>query len=372
MRRFIIKPVVWNDNGYISPSGVTFSSGFAKENGYGHEEWNNSPKLEFNDGGEKTRAFHTEPVGRAAETNGENYLFLIASHRGQQCLVSVAGRATALFEDNDERERIAELLNVRSLGKDAWAVPNVQEAFGKQLRRFESHWGKVWDWVPTWKCPANFYLALKAPVPLDARVLTGKLRLTNRYNTHQDIDCRTALAILDSVPKSEDVAVLARLRKQCSDVVAAYSEQASELADDIADIESIPDATTRAALVQARLGQGKYRAQLERLWGAKCSVTGCGISKILRASHVKPWRDSDNQERLDPENGLLLVANLDALFDCGLISFADDGRMLVSKQISRAEQQELGLGHNLRKRPSVELASYLRHHREAKGFRHDR
>jgi DNA-binding transcriptional ArsR family regulator len=48
-------------------------------------------------------------------------------------------------------------------------------------------------------------------------------------------------------------------------------------------------------------------------------------------------------ERLSRENGLLLVATLDALFDCGLISFRDDGQMVISKSVSVADQKRLML-----------------------------
>ncbi len=50
----------------------------------------------------------------------------------------------------------------------------------------------------------------------------------------------------------------------------------------------------------------------------------------LRASHIKPWRDSSNQERLDGENGFLLTPSIDHLFDRGFISFEDSGRLLIS------------------------------------------
>jgi len=47
-----------------------------------------------------------------------------------------------------------------------------------------------------------------------------------------------------------------------------------------------------------------------------------------RVAH-QPWRESTDEKRLDPTKGLPLVASLDALFDAGLISFEDSGRMLV-------------------------------------------
>lgn len=122
--------------------------------------------------------------------------------------------------------------------------------------------------------------------------------------------------------------------------------------------------TTRSTLVDARLGQGRYRSDLMRVWDGSCAVTGCCVAALLRASHCKPWRDSDNQERLDPHNGLMLTANLDALFDARLISFDEDGAMLVSAAITEEEREALGLPAPLRRRPGPELGGYLRHHRE--------
>src|SRR5271169_3328171 len=96
---------------------------------------------------------------------------------------------------------------------------------------------------------------------------------------------------------------------------------------------TIRNKTTRQALVDARLGQGRFRADVGKRWGNKCAVTACGVSQMLRASHIKPWSDCNNRERLDPSNGLLLVAHFDALFDSGLISFKNEGSMLVSDRV---------------------------------------
>lgn len=121
--------------------------------------------------------------------------------------------------------------------------------------------------------------------------------------------------------------------------------------------------TTRSALVDARLGQGRFRRELLRRWGGACAVTGCRVGAVLRASHCKPWRDSDNRERLDSHNGLVLSATLDALFDAGLISFEDSGEMLVSGALLWEERAALGLPAKLLRRPGDKLSGYLQHHR---------
>lgn len=90
-------------------------------------------------------------------------------------------------------------------------------------------------------------------------------------------------------------------------------------------------ATTREQLILARVGQGAFRAHLERL-EAKCRVTGLLDKRLLIASHIKPWKNSDNKERLDGHNGLLLSPHIDKLFDRGWISFSDGGRILVRNE----------------------------------------
>src|SRR5262249_22602703 len=94
-----------------------------------------------------------------------------------------------------------------------------------------------------------------------------------------------------------------------------------------------------------------------------CGVTGCRISAVLRASHIKPWSQSNNRERLDPENGILLAAHIDALFDQGLITFADDGTMLISNRVSVYDRKLLRLPGRLRCPPTKAQRVFLGHHR---------
>ena len=128
------------------------------------------------------------------------------------------------------------------------------------------------------------------------------------------------------------------------------------------------DRTEKEALIKARIGQGQFRERSEDFWNYQCAVLGCSTPQVLRASHIKSWSESNNQERLDPNNGLLLAAHLDALFDRGLISFSDDGRMLISNKIVEADRIQLSLGGNLRIPPSPEMQGYLRYHRQRHNF----
>jgi len=123
------------------------------------------------------------------------------------------------------------------------------------------------------------------------------------------------------------------------------------------------DKTEQEQIVVSRLGQGNFRRNVIRLWGS-CSVTGLQDVTLLRASHIKPWKDSDNQERLNPFNGLLLIPDYDFLFDRGYISFKGNGSVLVSQRLSPFARKVLDIRDDLQLRNVFpENKEYLDFHR---------
>ncbi len=124
--------------------------------------------------------------------------------------------------------------------------------------------------------------------------------------------------------------------------------------------------TERLQLLQARRGQGLFRERLRRI-ECQCRVTGVSSPALLIASHIKPWRScKSGAERLDGNNGLLLTPHVDLLFDHGLISFGDDGMILVSPRLNPADLDLLGLGVRIRMNAgafSQEQRKYLSFHR---------
>jgi len=94
--------------------------------------------------------------------------------------------------------------------------------------------------------------------------------------------------------------------------------------------------------VLARRGQGRFRQEVARI-ETHCRVTGVNRTEHLIASHCKPWRDSDNAERLDGENGLLLTPSIDHLFDRGFISFENGGELLVSPVAREVSLRKMGV-----------------------------
>jgi putative restriction endonuclease len=128
----------------------------------------------------------------------------------------------------------------------------------------------------------------------------------------------------------------------------------------------LPKTTEAERLVTQRIGQDIFREALLDYWGGCCAVTGVALTPVLRASHMKPWAHCESDaERLNVFNGLLLVANLDALFDRGLISFEDTGAVLISQRVSEACRKQLQLSADLRLRwVAPQHVPFLSWHRE--------
>lgn len=107
----------------------------------------------------------------------------------------------------------------------------------------------------------------------------------------------------------------------------------------IADIEAsyFTEPTERQNLQTIRTKQATYRQKVITLWHGRCAVTGVDEEKWLIASHIKPWRESTDSERVDPKNSLLLSPNYDKLFDRGVISFnPSNGKILLPEKMSAA------------------------------------
>ena len=129
---------------------------------------------------------------------------------------------------------------------------------------------------------------------------------------------------------------------------------------------SILTETERKAVISARIGQGIFREKLIEKYNSCCIITGVNDTRILLASHVKPWAVSTNEQRLSSENGLLLTPLYDKLFDVGLITFSDTGQILCSKEFNNRNIDLLKIDRNkiFDLKMSASLAKNLHYHQK--------
>lgn len=127
---------------------------------------------------------------------------------------------------------------------------------------------------------------------------------------------------------------------------------------------AFPNETERKGLVTSRVGQGAYRKRILHRWEYKCAVTGFERLEVLIASHILPWSSSNDNERLDVHNGILLSPSYDALFDRHLISFENSGKILLSDAIQMQAFQKIGVtGKEKIKNFSIYNLEYIEKHR---------
>ena len=155
----------------------------------------------------------------------------------------------------------------------------------------------------------------------------------------------------------------------CAEIPNFQAASALSLKSDIDELEKClasktdPEKRTEIeTLIKARLGQGIFRQNVLEQYPS-CPLTGLDIQPLLIASHIKPWSVCNNNERLDPFNGLMLAPHIDALFDKGLITFDTDGTIKISPKIDPKNQKQLGISSSMKLKIRSKSKKYFEYHR---------
>ncbi|MFD2924485.1 HNH endonuclease [Halobacillus naozhouensis] len=121
--------------------------------------------------------------------------------------------------------------------------------------------------------------------------------------------------------------------------------------------------TEQEQLIKSRIGQSTFKKALLNI-EKKCKLCGVSDERFLVASHIKPWSQSNNQERLDVNNGLLLCPNHDTLFDKGYVSFDKDGTIMISDSLDEATKVFLNINETMNYKMHESQQQYIKWHRE--------
>ncbi|MFI3165082.1 MAG: HNH endonuclease [Bacillota bacterium] len=157
---------------------------------------------------------------------------------------------------------------------------------------------------------------------------------------------------------------LKQYRSYISSVIGVQESDVAEIVDGIKSDEILSN-TEKEILVASRVGQGKYRKLILNKY-KKCVVTGVDDTRLLIASHIKPWSSSNNYERINENNGLLLTPTFDKLFDEGLITFSKNGEFKTSSFLSTANVSRLLIptGQYFDLKMSGEMSMFLEYHND--------
>ena len=196
--------------------------------------------------------------------------------------------------------------------------------------------GKNWD-IQGWAVEVDFHILSNTIRPKDNMHLLLPT-LPNKYSPLQANGNGNQAVYLANIPVSMANALISLIGNEAQEIVDTFSvgdtlkrDKESKIEEDILQNTSLQE-TEKTQLVKSRRGQGVFRSNLERI-EKYCRVTGLEAKKFLIASHIKPWAQSTNHEKLDGNNGLLLSPHIDKLFDNGYISFSNDGDMIISNKL---------------------------------------
>lgn len=118
----------------------------------------------------------------------------------------------------------------------------------------------------------------------------------------------------------------------------------------------------KEVIIKTRVNQSIYREMLLNKY-KKCCLCGMGDSRMLIASHIKPWSKSSANEKVDIYNGLLLCPNHDKAFDNGLITFDSNGSIIISEQLSNKDRLLLNLNEDMKITLHKNNIEYMKYHR---------
>ena len=192
--------------------------------------------------------------------------------------------------------------------------------------------------------------------------------LPPKYSPLQDNGNGNQGVYLAQVPKKMAAVLIDLLDGQVEAATRHFDAARNDVEEEEVerDIRERPDVaeTEKIQLVKARRGQGLFRSRVELVETA-CRLTGVSQKEHLRASHIKPWRKSENFEKLDGNNGLLLAPHVDHLFDRGFISFDDNGTLLVAVKLDQDVLRRWGLDVGVEPLSfNSKQQRYLAYHRE--------
>ena len=194
----VLKPIMWNTNNYIGPSGFQSAGGFSKDYGYGHEEWNNDNNWIWRN----FKVFHTESKPKLLEYSNDGNLgiIMIASFEKKQYAVGVA--TNVYHNDIEERKLIAGELNTYENYHQVWQQETVKKAFSNNKERFLEHWKENYTWVQ-WKCSTENYHWFEKPILLNPHDFSGKDKLITMHGSYQRVLPQLVLQILSNQLKDK-------------------------------------------------------------------------------------------------------------------------------------------------------------------------
>ena len=200
MKAVVIHAVHWNKRNYVGAGGIPGGSGYVKQSGYGHEEWNNNAKWHWNDHatGVPQRLFFTNANSKKldkflAEGN-ELAIAMVATHDGQKDLVGIACDVVTVEEER--RSELARVSRLRREYERVWDdAPDLRQFFNENRGRFERQIRGDQDFF-RWSAPAKYFKWFRPPITIGSEDLLENDQITHQFGGSQGIEPDALIRVL--------------------------------------------------------------------------------------------------------------------------------------------------------------------------------
>ncbi len=209
-------------------------------------------------------------------------------------------------------------------------------SFNQGVTSVKSQFGK--GYKDTLKIRAENFRAKIGQIPSNFKEININLRQNKNTKTSLPGDYEAGNIIAkyypaDNIPNDvtliKDIEEILKIYKLIVDDYNLGYSTVDKEEKEIIDIQkSNRTETQKKQLINARIGQGDFRKEVVKK-ETQCRLTGVSDLSFLIASHIRPWRDSNDAQKLDGDNGLLLSPHVDRLFDKGWITFTNEGEVLI-------------------------------------------
>ena len=198
-------------------------------------------------------------------------------------------------------------------------------------------------------------------IPFDSEQEKGRIGFSGQVAPDEIRKKYIFCSVKDLFKNGNRHPIMAFLSKEINKEKKKWTERARTLSSEINDLHLRGMDTD--AVVKVRINQGVFRDRLLQKYSHCCL---CNVSNIdlLIASHIKPWKDSEEDERLDMDNGFLLCPNHDKLFDNGFISFDNTGSIIVSEKLDQVNCVYMNVQSDMKIDINNGNKKYLEYHRE--------
>jgi putative restriction endonuclease len=128
-----------------------------------------------------------------------------------------------------------------------------------------------------------------------------------------------------------------RLPFESEILLAKKSGTSIERMSEIDENELPREGKERDRYVKTRVNQAFFRKSILASYNYTCCITGLQERQLLIAAHIRPWGE-DEENRLNPRNGLTINALHDKAFENGLITITEDYRIKISSILKRQQE----------------------------------